>query len=254
METAADLLIRIRHGQAPRPDALPAALAPADETEAYAIQQAVMIKLGASTGGWKASMPDDRSGTSAPIPSDNLLFAGAALHSAGFRTAASPRIGIEPEVSFMMSRALPPLPAGRVYSRVEVLSAVASAHAAIELCVCRYADFAAAPPLDRLADAIMNEGLAVGPACHDWSTLGLSELPLRVLVGDEVVHTGVGGHPLVDPVIPLVWMANHLSQRQIGLRAGDVITTGSCNGIRHVESGSTVLADFGPLGRVSVTV
>lgn len=254
METAAELLIRIRHGQTPRPEALPAALSPADETEAYAIQQAVLVKLGASTGGWKASMPDARSGTSAPIPSDNLLFAGAPLRSAGFRTAGVTLIGIEPEVSFMMSRALPPLPTGREYSRADVLSAVASAHAAIELCVSRFVDFAAAPPLERLADAIMNEGLAVGPACHDWSGLALSELPLRVLIGAEVVHTGVGGHPLEDPVIPLVWMANHLSQRQVGLRAGDVITTGSCNGIHYLESGSTVLADFGPLGRVRVTV
>ncbi len=254
METAAELLIRIRHGEAPRPDTLPTALAPADETQAYAIQQAVLGRLGASTGGWKASMPDAVSGTSAPIPSDNLLFDGAALRSAGFRTAASPRIGIEPEVSFMMAHALPPLPAGRRYSRAEVLSAVASAHAGIELCVCRLADFAAAPPLDRLADAIMNEGLAVGPACHDWCALTLSELPLRVLVDGEVLHAGVGGHPLADPVIPLVWMANHLSQRQMGLRAGDVITTGSCNGLRLVDTGQTVSADFGPLGRVTVTV
>jgi 2-keto-4-pentenoate hydratase len=254
METAADLLIRIRRGQLPRPAALPSAAAPADEAEAYAIQQAVMTRLGASTGGWKASMPDDRSGTSAPVAHDNLLFAGAPLRNARFRTAATPRIGIEPEVSFMMARALPPLPAGRSYSRAEVLSAVASAHAAIELCVCRFTDFAAAPALDRLADAIMNEGLAVGSACHDWSSLKLSELPLRVLVDEEVVHSGLGGHPLVDPVIPLVWMANHLSLRQIGLRVGDVITTGSCNGIRHIDAGKTVTADFGPLGSVTVTL
>lgn len=254
MDTAADLLIRIRHGQVPRPEALPSALAPSDEAAAYAIQQTVMARLGASTGGWKASMRDDRSGASAPVARDNLLFAGAPLRSARFRTAATLRIGVEPEVSFMMARALPPLPGGHRYSRAEVLSAVASAHAAIELCVCRFTDFAAAPALDLLADLIMNEALAVGAPCHDWSSLKLSELPLRMQVDDEVVYAGIGGHPLADPVIPLVWLANHLSLRQIGLRAGDLITTGSYNGIHHFDAGKTVSADFGPLGQVTVTL
>ena len=123
---------------------------------------------------------------------------------------------------------------------------------AIELCVCRLADFEHAPPFDRLADGIMNEGLVIGPACAMWQSLPLSLLPLRVEIDGFAVHEGVGGHPIVDPLIPLVWMANHLSARGIALRAGQVITTGSCNGIRFLGPGQRVRIDFAGLGSATV--
>ena len=66
------------------------------------------------------------------------------------------------------------------------------------------------------------------------------------------MHQGLGGHPLVDPLIPLVWMANHLSQRGIGLQAGDVITTGSYAGCRWVAPGAQVTVEFAELGAASV--
>jgi len=249
MSRAVEILIALRAGQEPRPVALPPDAAPRTEAEAYVVQLQVLKQMGAYVGGWKASMPDTTSGWSAPIPTVNLLRNGAPLAPPALRTVGSRRIGIEPEVAFMMARTLPP---GPEYTRVQVLQAVASAHAAIELCDCRLADFDTAPLLDRLADNLMNEALALSAPCADWKSLELKSLPLRLIVNGEVVHQALGGHPLADPLLPLVWMANHLSQRGIGLQAGDVVTTGSFAGCRWVAPGSQVVAEFADLGAVSV--
>ena len=54
----------------------------------------------------------------------------------------------------------------------------------------------------------------------------------------------------IDPLLPLVWLANHLSQFGQGLRAGEIVTTGSCCGVRHVTLGAdrvrVVRADSAP--------
>lgn len=251
MNQAVETLLALRAGQQPRPAALPAAIAPQSEEEAYMIQLQVLRRLGTYVGGWKASMPDTSGGWSAPIAATNLLREGAPLAPPALRTVGSRRIGIEPEVAFTMARALP---AGAKYTRVQVLQAIASAHAAIELCDCRLADFDAAPLLDRLADGLMNEALALSAPSPDWKALELKSLPLRVLVNGEVVHQAIGGHGLVDPLIPLVWIANHLSQRGIGLQAGDVVTTGSFAGCRWVAPGAHVTVEFAGLGTASVQV
>jgi 2-keto-4-pentenoate hydratase len=73
-----------------------------------------------------------------------------------------------------------------------------------------------------------------------------------VRIDGQPAHEGVGGHPIGDPVIPLTWMANHLSVRGIGLRKGEVITTGSCNGIRWLAPGQPLEVDFGGLGVAAI--
>ena len=57
------------------------------------------------------------------------------------------------------------------------------------------------------------------------------------------------GHPLSA----LTWLANELSRRGEGMRAGDLVAAGTCTGLHFADPGSTVLADFGPaLGRVTI--
>ena len=46
----------------------------------------------------------------------------------------------------------------------------------------------------------------------------------------------------------LVWLANELSARGLGLKAGQVITTGSAANVIQVKPGDVVVADFGDLG------
>jgi 2-keto-4-pentenoate hydratase len=57
---------------------------------------------------------------------------------------------------------------------------------------------------------------------------------------------------LGDPRIALTWIANELSRNGMTLRAGDVVTTGTCMPPLEVQAGDHVTADFGVFGRVEV--
>ena len=68
----------------------------------------------------------------------------------------------------------------------------------------------------------------------------------------EVEETGLGAGVLNQPAQGIAWLANCLATYGEHLRAGDVVLSGSF--VRPVECphGSTVLADFGEFGSVSL--
>ena len=67
-----------------------------------------------------------------------------------------------------------------------------------------------------------------------------------------VEETGLGAGVLDDPVNGIVWLAQRLAQYDHGLKAGDIVLSGSF--IRPIEapSGSRFDADFGDFGRVDL--
>jgi len=243
---AAQYLAALRSAGA-RPKSLPADLAPADQAQAYALQRATAHRLGARVAGWKVSMSDATTGLSAPVFAADLAPSPAVVNS-----AISGQFGIEPEIAFTLSHDLAPLPAHQAYSRGQLIEAIGSAHAAIEVVISRFERHDQALPLDVLADNVSNGGLVVGAAVRDWQALALAALPLRLTLssadGAQELIELIGGHPLNDPLLPLVWLANHCSQRALTLRAGSVVTTGSCAGLRYVGVGAKVRASFEGLG------
>ena len=64
---------------------------------------------------------------------------------------------------------------------------------------------------------------------------------------------GTGANVLGDPRVALTWLANALSRFGTPLSAGEVVTTGTCVVPVTVQPGETVVADFGPFGRVEVS-
>jgi len=52
----------------------------------------------------------------------------------------------------------------------------------------------------------------------------------------------------------LTWLANELSQRGLGIKAGQIVTTGTCCGFNPLSVGDVAVADYGPLGKVEVSV
>ncbi len=251
---AAALLLAVRRG-APRLACLPEDLAPGTLPEAYAIQHEMLRQAGLGRGGWKATLFDAHNGICAPIAADAIHDSPARRPAARLATLAppvppDPALRVEPEIAFRFARALPPLPAGQSYDVAQVLAAVGSAHAVLELVSSRYCLDAAVTQLERVADAFTNEGLVVAAACGDWRALDLLALPLLVQVGGREHLRGTAVHPVGDARRPLVWIANHLSALGIGLRAGEIVTTGSCAGAPALAPGETAVAEFGGLGRV----
>jgi 2-keto-4-pentenoate hydratase len=250
LQRAADFLLALRRPGS-RPLSLPAQLAPHNESEAYHVQQVIAIAQGDAGGYWKVAMSDTQTGTCAPV------FA-ADVHSSGAHVASpiADELGIEPEVAFTLRSALPPLKGGQRYERNSVMAAIGSAHAAIEIVVSRFLRHELAEPLDRLADNISNAGLVLGPPYQGWRQLNFAALPLRLTVttdaGDPQEYRPRGGHPQGDPLLPMIWLANHRVALGSGLKAGDVVTTGSYAGLRRVGRGTHVRVEFEGLGAVEL--
>jgi 2-keto-4-pentenoate hydratase len=236
------------HRPGPRPVSLPAELSPRDEAEAYQLQQQIMDALKATVGGWKVAMSGLNAGSFAPVYAADIHTTGSRV-----RSAICERLGIEPEVAFTLCRALP---AGRQYSRAEVIDAIGAAHAAIEIVVSRFQRHETAVPLDRLADNISNGGLVLGPALTRWQQLDFATLPVTMTVtdahGEPEAHRSRGGHPQMDPLLPMTWIANARAARGTGLQAGDVVTTGSYAGLHYAGRGAHVRVEFEGLGAVEL--
>ena len=249
---AARLLLAVRRG-APRLAALPRALAPQNLADAYAIQFALLQEMHSDIAGWKATLFDAEDGACAPLPANAVVDAPAYTQVLRPALLDPAPYGIEAEVAFRLGRDLPPLAQGMRYPRDAVCAAVVSAHAVIEVVASRFVDPEGVSPLERVADQLINSLLVVGPSCPAWQSLPLPELALEVRVEGNPAYQGRGGHPQGDPLIPLVWLANHLSQYGRGLRAGELVTTGSWCGVQWVAPEQTATAHFAGLGSAVVT-
>ena len=70
----------------------------------------------------------------------------------------------------------------------------------------------------------------------------------------EVVSTGAGAAALGNPIEVLAWVANNLGKLGRGLRAGDVVITGTLVRAEQVKRGHRFRATFDRLGAVSVSL
>ena len=153
---------------------------------------------------------------------------------------------LEAEFDFTLKKDLPARDG--TYSRDEVMAAVDNLHPAIEIPDSRYKNWREAGMPQLAADNAVAALLVLGPPAADWRELDLSRQTVTVKVNGEAVDEGSGANVLGDPRNVLVWLANELSGRGLGLEAGQIVTTGSAADVITVKPGDTVVADFGDLG------
>jgi 2-keto-4-pentenoate hydratase len=244
--TAARMLLDARTTGAPIAS-LPTDVQPQTAGEAYAIQDAQIAALG-GIGGWKVgARAPDAEPNCAPLPRP-LVF-GSPHAFAPFRF---PMHLVEAEIAFTLASDLPPR--ASAYTIDDVAAAVASVHAAIEILGSRYVDWRAQPPLAQLADFQNNGALVVGEGRATGTRIDQRATTVRVDVAESPALQVTGGNAAGDVFRLLAWLANHAAARSGGLRAGDVITTGSCIGAYAVPPQSRVRATFDGLRPVEVTV
>lgn len=247
IEAAAAMLEAVRRG-APRLAGLGAAT-PRNEAEAWAVQQAVLRRMGGQRGGkiggWKCAAPPGKE------PSGGMLDASRVVPGPRpWQVPAGEQIGIETEIAFRLGRDLP----GRAtaYSQEEVLDAVSECMPVIELVSSRYQDMRAVTPLEALADGIAHAGLVYGRPVADWRSRDLNALTVRQSAGGQVQVEKVGGNPSGHAFVALVWLANYLPSVGLCLRAGEIVTTGSCTGLIFVPPGQRIIGGFQGFGEVAV--
>ena len=117
----------------------------------------------------------------------------------------------------------------------------------------RFDDFAKVGAAQLIADNACAHQFILGPATTaDWRSIDLSEHPATATITGKLTHQGIGANVLGDPRIALTWLVNQLSGQGLTLHAGQVVTTGTCATPLPIGPGDEMVADFGPLGRVSV--
>jgi 2-keto-4-pentenoate hydratase len=253
--TRAAALLRGHWTARTRTDELPAACRPADRAQAYAVQAEWARLSGEPVVGWKIAATSiagqQHIGVDGPLAGrllrERVLAAGAVVPLAGNIMCVA-----EVEFAFRMARALPPR--DQPYGLDEVMGAVGSLHPAVEVPDSRYEDFVRVGAPQLIADDACACWLVLGDATSDdWRERDLSAHPVSASIGGRPVARGSGAAALGDPRVALAWIANELRVFGPGLAEGDVVTTGTCIVPAAVKPGDVFVADYGPIGSLSLS-
>ena len=148
------------------------------------------------------------------------------VHASGARIdrADHVRLGIEFEIAVRMGRDLRPV--DRPFTLADAMGAVDAVAPAIEVVDDRRCDYASLDVCSLVADNAWNAGIVLGEFCSPWPEL--ADVVGEVSIDDAgVVYKGGGRDVLGHPLLPVVWLANHLAGEGASLRAGEVVLTGS---------------------------
>lgn len=252
IQEASDFLWQTRVQQK-RIDALPDHLRPHSLAEGYAIQDAMVTSAKQPVTGWKiaATSKAGQAHIGVTEPLAGRLFADFVLKD-GAQLPAEPLLMrvMEAEFAFRMGSDLPART--EPYDPAEVRAAIEALHLAIEVPDARFNNFDTIGPAQIAADDAFASWFVLGPRVSHWTDIDLPNQPVRALKNGQACAEGSGANALGDPRIALTWLANHLSKRGIGLKAGDIVTTGTCIRPAEIAAGDRFIAEFPGLGRVSV--
>ncbi len=235
--------------------ALPDAMRPSTREQGYAVQARLEQRSGSPIVGWKIAATSKAG--QAHIAVDGPL-AGRLLSERVVESGAQLPFGnnhmrvAEAEFAFRLGVDMPPR--GRGYSVADVLAGVAALHPAIEVPDSRYEDFTVVGAAQLIADNACAHQFVLGPqAPESWRSIDLAAHCVVGRVAGRLDREGIGANVLGDPREALAWLVNELSQLNITLRAGQVVTTGTCLVPLPIAPGDRVACDFGELGAVAVS-
>lgn len=233
---------------------LPNELLPATVEQGYAVQDALIRCAGLEVTGWKIGATNVTAQRFLNLtgPLSGRLFAPFCASSpARFDTQEFAIRGLEPEFAFRISRDLPAK--AQPYTRAELCQAIEAAHPALEVPDTRFESWDTLGAPTFIADNAAAGRLVLGPPDRDWTRRDLAAMEVRLLINGDVFDVGCGGNALGHPLDALAWLVNHLPTRGQHVRAGEVVTTGTCTAIGFADPGDEVVADFGAFGSARAT-
>jgi 2-keto-4-pentenoate hydratase len=228
-------------------------LVPPDKDTAYRIAGMVAEELGRPVRGWKIAAAKEEM--------QKALRTDQPIYGRVFEIVASPA-SVEfakqcspiPELEYMARLGVDLAPRARPYIVEEVTEAVASLHPGLELAECRFVHDDSFPPLPAiLADGAGSGTIVYGPPIEDWRRRDIAGQEAVLSCNGTPRRTGTAAAALDHPMVPLTWLANELSRTGVGLKAGQMVSTGTLTGMLRPKAGETYLADFGPFGSVTAT-
>jgi 2-oxo-3-hexenedioate decarboxylase/2-keto-4-pentenoate hydratase len=237
--------------------ALPADIAPRSEVDGYRIQRALHDLLLPSAGamvGYKIGCTSDvmQQYLGIPHPCGGGVFAKG-VHESGVTLALRDfvHVGVECEIAVRIGRDLPSAEAP--FTAEAAASAIEAYHPAIEIVDERYADWSGLGAPTLVADDFFAAGCVLGKPVARSAAPDLPGVVGRAIVNGVEAGRGTGADVLGHPHNPLAWLANHLAQEGKGLRAGQIVLTGSHVRTIWLDTAATVTMDLWGLGSVELT-
>ena len=183
-------------------------------------------------------------------------IAGVVLASRVHRSGATirrsdfGRLGLEFEIAVRIKS---DVPAAATPMTAEMIAPhIAGVCAAIELVDDRAADYASLDVLSLVADNSWNAGIVLSEFATAWPDL--ARMPGRATRDGAAIGEGHGRDILGHPFHSVAWLATQLASRGIGLKAGQVVMTGSVMKTVFPEADANYRFDLEHIGFVEVQV
>lgn len=229
------------HEGGPLVHEVPPGLVPQDTPGAFALQDAIISRLG-PVAGWKVAAGSGPEPMCAPLPASRYFPDGAQLDGVKHRFVL-----VEVEVAVTLGADL-----NASASDADVEAAIASIHPALEFVGSPFPDRAAQSRNLLNGDLQSNGAVVVGPAV----SMGPDTLATQVtqlLLDGAVAHEVDRGASWEETLAALAFLASHASGRGLPLRKGHVIITGA-RALFALAGQHRVEGVLSGVGRVSATL
>lgn len=229
-------------------------LAPATITDAYDIQDKYVALLRGAHGGTVGYKVGLTSAAMQAFGGIDHPVAGVVLAQRVHRSGATVRrsdfgrLGLEFEIAVRIKSDVPLT--GSPFTRETIGPYIDGVCAAIELVDDRSADYTNLDMLSLVADNSWNAGIVLPEFATTWPEL--ENVLGRATKDGAAIGEGHGRDILGHPFNSVAWLATHLASRGIGLKAGQIVTTGSVMKTIFPAEDANYRFDLAPIGFVEV--
>ena len=183
----------------------------------------------------------------APLMDDMFFEQGGDIPIQRF---IAPRV--EVELAFVLGRPLQ----GPGVTLFDVLAATEYVCPALEIIDARIEQFdrdtkAMRKVFDTISDFAANAGIVLGGRPVRPDAVDLRWVGAMLFKNGVIEETGLAAGVLNHPATGVAWLANKIAPQGVGLKAGDVVLTGSFTRPTTAVAGDNLHADYGSLGTVS---
>ena len=216
--------------------------------DAYAVQRESIALRGSRVVAWKVGAKSaDGPIQGSVLPSDAFQASPGSVRRSSFGV-----MGLELEIAFRLGRSF--APRGVPYSSEEVLEAIASMAAAIEVVSSRYAEWPRVAPSLQLADLQNHGALCVAAAIAYDPAYPFDQPTTRFEFDGSSVLVATPRNPAGDPRRLLPWLVNHVTSRGAAFTDDIWVTTGSYTGMHFPEAAGVAVGKFEGLPEIRLTV
>ena len=223
---------------------------PGSEEEGYKLQAALIEASGEDIIGWKIGATV---AALFPVLGVTQPFLGPLFQRFTYDSGEAIPIlsghALETEVTVRRKSDLPVRDAA--YTRDEIEAAVGAIIPSFELVGARFEGELAGEGFKVIGDGGANVGTVLSSEITDWSSYDLSDHSVKLTINGADAIKGNVSVLVWDHVFDaLSWCLERPALSPRGLKARDLVMTGTCTGMTPLSPGDEAVGDFGPMGEV----